>query len=103
MRPGERIAIKLTYTRKHDLPFDNRGHSVSVMAIEATGTITENPGDGKRVRVDWTEGGSPGDPREWYFYTYLKTIWRVSSGYWKKGALIRFVFEGIPQDNRSFP
>ena len=25
MRPGERIAIKSTYTRKRDLPFDNRG------------------------------------------------------------------------------
>ena len=24
MRPGERIAIKATFTRKHGLPFDNR-------------------------------------------------------------------------------
>ena len=55
MRPGEQIAIKSTYTRKHDLPFDNRGESVSVMAIKAIGTITENRNEGKRVRVDWTE------------------------------------------------
>lgn len=33
MRAGDRIAIKATYTRKHGLPFDNRGESVSVMAI----------------------------------------------------------------------
>lgn len=30
MRPGDRIAIKSSYTRKHDLPFDNRGATVSV-------------------------------------------------------------------------
>ena len=42
MRPGERIAVKSSYTRKHGLPFDNRGQTVSVMAIKAVGTITEN-------------------------------------------------------------
>src|SRR5262245_63341782 len=52
MRPGERIAIKSSYTRKHGLPFDNRGQSVSVMAIKATGTITENLNDGNRVLTD---------------------------------------------------
>ena len=70
MRPGERIAIKATYTRKYDLPFDNRGHSVSVMQIKAIGTITENLNDGKRVRVNWTEH----EPCEWYFYTYQRTV-----------------------------
>ena len=64
MRPGERIAIKSTYTRKRNLPFDNRGESVSVMAIKATGTIMDNLGDGKRVRVDWNNPETP--PREWY-------------------------------------
>ena len=48
MRAGDRIAIKAAYTRKHDLPFDNRGHTVSVMAIKATGTVTDNLGDGER-------------------------------------------------------
>ena len=44
IRPaGERIAIKASYTRKHGLPFDNRGKSVSIMAIKAIGVITENP------------------------------------------------------------
>jgi hypothetical protein len=49
MRPGERIAIKSSYTRKHGLPFDSRGRAVSVMGIKAVGTITENLNDGKRV------------------------------------------------------
>ena len=57
MRKGDRIAIKEVYTRKYGLPFDNRGESVSGMAIKATGTITENPNDGKRVLVDWTVPG----------------------------------------------
>ena len=34
IQPGDRIAIKSSYTRKHELPFDNRGQTVSVMAIK---------------------------------------------------------------------
>lgn len=41
MRPGERIAIKAAYTRKHGLSF-NQGHTVSVMGIKAIGTISGN-------------------------------------------------------------
>ena len=48
--PGDRIAIKATYTRKKDLPFDNRGQPVSVMAIKATGTVEKNMGDGRLLR-----------------------------------------------------
>ena len=100
MRTGDRIAIKSTYTRKHDLPFDNRGESVSVMAIKAIGTITENLNDGKRVRVDWTAREDP--PREWYFYTHQPTIWRVNPGEWRADGLLQFAFEGRPQDIDRF-
>ena len=44
MRPRERIAIKSTYTRKRELPFDNRGGPVSVMAIKATRQDDREPG-----------------------------------------------------------
>lgn len=99
MRPGERIAIKAAYTRKYGLPFDNRGQTVSVMAIKATGTITENLHDGKRVKVDWTKA----EPvHEWYFYTHRGTIWRVESGDWMNDALIAFAFEGKQQDLERF-
>lgn len=54
MRVGDRIAIKASYTRNCDLPFDNRGEAVSVMAIKAVGTTTESLDDGQRVRVEWT-------------------------------------------------
>ena len=101
MRAGDRIAIKTTYTRKRDLPFDNRGESVSVMAIKATGTIAENRNDGKRVRVDWIAREDP--PREWYFYTHQKTIWRVNpGGDWRADELFRFAFGGRPQDVARF-
>ena len=54
VQPGDRIAIKSSYTRKYDLPFDNLGQTVSVMAIKATGTVTGNLGDGHMLKVDWT-------------------------------------------------
>lgn len=99
MRPGERIAIKSSYTRKHGLSFDSRGRAVSVMGIKAVGTITENLNDGKRVKVDWAKV----EPvREWYFYTHRATIWRVLPGEWMNDALIAFAFDGKPQDVDRF-
>lgn len=99
MRPGERIAIKSSYTRKHGLPFDSRCRAVSVMCIKAVGTITENLNDGKRVKVDWAKV----EPvREWYFYTHRATIWRVLPGEWMNDALIAFAFDGRQQDVDRF-
>ena len=99
MRPGERIAIKAAYVRKHGLPFDNRQQTVSVMGIKATGVIIENPQDGERVKVQW----QPADGvREWYFYTYRPTIWRVVPGERNADALIEFAFNGKPQDIERF-
>ena len=99
MRAGERIAIKAAYTRKNNLPFDNRGQTVSVMAIKATGTIVENPGDGHRILVQWQNFNSPG---EWYFYTYQRTIWKIIPGDWKSDALIDFTFNNKTQDIDRF-
>ncbi len=99
MRLGERIAIKASYTRKHGLPFDNRGLTVSVMAIKAIGTITQNPNDGRRVQVNWTKVDPP---REWYFYTHRGTVWRLPPGEWEADALIAFAFEEEPQDIERF-
>src|SRR5438034_10975541 len=99
MRPGDRIAIKASYTRKHDLPFDNRGQFVSVLGIKAIGTITENLDDGRVVRVDWV----PTEPvREWYFFTNKTTVWRVVPGNWKTDGLIAFAFEHKSKDIERF-
>jgi 5-methylcytosine-specific restriction protein B len=96
---GDRIAIKSSYTRKHDLPFDNRGQTVSVMAIKAIGTVKENLGDGRTLKVAWK---SFDPPREWYFYTNRSTVWRVLPGDWTTDALIGFSFEGKPQEINRF-
>ncbi len=99
MQPGEKIAIKAAYTRKRGLDFNEHSHTVSVMAIKATGVITENLNDGKRVKVNWNTV----EPlREWYFYTNRGTIWRVMPGGWERDALIEFTFEGKSQDISKF-
>lgn len=99
MKVGERIAIKSTYVKKHGLPFDNKNEFVSVMAIKAIGTITENPNDGRQLKVSWTKVLPF---REWYFFTSRRTIWRVSPGEWSKDALIEFTFENATQDFERF-
>lgn len=99
MKPGERIAIKAAFTRKHDLPFETKGNRMSVMAIKATGTIRHNRSDGYHIDVDWDEA----EPvREWYFYTNQRTVWKVQSADWKSKALIDFAFEGAEQDYDEF-
>ena len=92
--------MKKTYVRKHGLPFDNRGNIVSVMQITAIGTVRENIGDGSRLRVDWAPVNPP---REWYFYTYLATIWKVSPGKeWRADSLIGFTFDNQDQQIDRF-
>jgi hypothetical protein len=95
MRVGDRIAIKAAYVHKHNLPFDAKGQPVSVMAVKAIGTVTHNEQNGYRVDVDWT---AVEPVREWFFYTYRSTIWRVLPDDWKAEALIRFAFENKHQD-----
>ena len=103
IEPGDRIAIKSTYTTKHGLPFDNRGESISTMAIKATGVVTENNGDGRNLRVNWTPMAQP---RTWYFYTYQKTVWKVTRDTgtlpWAASALIDFTFNGAEQNYDRF-
>ena len=99
MAPGDRIAIKASYSRKRGLPFDNRGKFVSVMAIKAIGEIVENPGDRESLRVNWT----PVDPaREWYFANYFRTIWQVVPDRDWARELIRFAFENKKQNLEMF-
>ncbi|MFZ4618494.1 MAG: AAA family ATPase, partial [Rectinemataceae bacterium] len=100
MRTNDRIAIKAAYTRKKDVGFDARGNSVSVLGIKAIGTVLENPGDGKRVKVAWKAV----EPlREWYFYTYQRTVWKIVPGAsWHNDALIAFTFENEAQDIDRF-
>lgn len=101
MKPGDRIAIKATYVRKHNLPFDNKGVPISGMKIKAIGTVTRNHGDGRTVDVEWEEPLE--QPREWYFYTYRSTVnrARVEDEVMAR-KLVAFAFEGAPQDYPFF-
>lgn len=100
MKEGDRIAIKATYTRKHDVPFENRGRTVSAMRIKAIGTIMANHGDGKTVAVDWSEIDPP---REWFFYTYRTTVAQARFEDDEMARqLVAFAFDGKDQDYDSF-
>lgn len=100
MKQGDRIAIKATYTRKHDVPFDNRERAVSAMRIKAIGTITGNHDDGKTVEVSWEEIDPP---REWFFYTYRTTVARARFEDDEMARqLVGFTFEGKDQDIERF-
>ena len=100
MQPGDKIAIKSSYTRKRELPFDSKGQTVSVMGIKAIGVITRNHGDGRFVDVDWEPRQEP--VKEWYFYTNRSTIWLVSPDEWMTEGLVDFTFNGKPQDIDQF-
>lgn len=99
VRPGDLIAIKSSYIRKKDLPFDNKGLPVSTMAIKAIGKVTRNSLDGRHLNVEWWEV----DPVwEWYFFTNRTTIWKVEASDWMRKALIEFAFAGGEQDYDKF-
>lgn len=94
---GDHIAIKSTFTQKFNLPFDNHGKTVGAMRIKAIGVVTDNPHDGKHLKVDWTRL----DPfKTWYGYGVLReAVHKVNAddGYIKK-QLLMFTFEDEDQD-----
>lgn len=100
MKPGDRIAIKASFTRKNDVPFENYGRAASVMRIKAIGTITANRADGLTVEVDWQELNPP---KDWYFYTYRTTVARarVEDDDMAR-RLVAFAFDGVEQDYSYF-
>ena len=100
IKPGDLIAIKAAYTRKSGVPFETRGNVVSTMAIKAIGRVTKNHKNGKTLDVEWQPASHM--PREWYFYTNMKTIWHIQPGDWKTDGLIAFAFEEQPQDIDKF-
>ena len=101
MKVGDKIVIKSSYTKKHNLPFDNHGRVIGVMAIKAIGTITKNHNDGKNIDVNW-ERVEPA--KEWYGDGVLRTTVHYVDGsdnYIKK-ALLAFTFQNVAQDYSLF-
>jgi len=99
IKVGDRIAIKAVSTRRSDLPFENRGKSVSKLNIKAAGTVVANRGDGRTIEVDWQQQW---EVLEWYFYTYRPTVWRLRKDQEMARELIRFAFFGQLQDYDLF-
>lgn len=96
---GDRIAIKSSFTRKYDLPFDNHGLRISSMKIKAIGIVRFNYGDGHKLKVDWTRV----DPhREWFFFTNQSSIWEVWPSDEKRRDLIDFTFNDAKQDYTKY-
>ncbi len=94
---GDRIAIKSTFTQKKNLPFDNHGKSVSAMRIKAIGTVIENVGDGKTIKVEWIRLNPF---KNWFGLGNLReAIHRVDAadGYIKQN-LLDFTFGDEEQD-----
>lgn len=92
---GDQVAIKSTYNLKNNLPFNNKGQSVSVMEIKAIGIVTKNHQDGKLLEIDWQQTNLN---KKWYFFTNVASIWRVKDDYWLSKQLIDFAFYDKPQD-----
>lgn len=99
MKAGDQIACIASYTKKNDLPFDAQGHTMSVLSIKAVGTIQNNTKDGRTVEVLWQHDYQP---KEWYFYTTQKRLWKLKNSDWRAIDLINFAFGNTPQDYQKF-
>ncbi|MBA4021699.1 MAG: hypothetical protein C0482_05000 [Gordonia sp.] len=101
MRPGERIAVRTRSNTTKDVPFDHRGHKVSVMNFYLRGTILSNPGDGCSVKVDWDTLWAL--PLRYYLYTSQDTVWPIVRGvntHWND--LAAAIFDDAQQDVNYF-
>jgi len=76
------------------------GLTASLLLIKATGTVVSNPGDGRRVEVEWDP--APSAPKAWYFYTGRSTVWRLRKDNEFAQRLIQFAFGNESQDYGFF-
>jgi hypothetical protein len=89
VQPGDRVAIKASYTKRYNLPFDSHGFTVSCMDIKAVGTVTDHPKDGRHLTVEWDADFTPVTI---FLYTYRKAIQRLQDQ-----TLIPWIFNGVAQ------
>ena len=105
MEPGDRIAIRELSRQSSDLPFRiskrkwGAGEYLSKFTITAIGTITDNFSDGHTVSVNWE---SDNEHKEWYGYTFNKSVWCLDKNSELAQHLIKFAFYNVPQDYALF-
>ncbi len=94
---GDRIALKASFTKKNGLPFDTNGKTVGVMGIKAIGTVVENIGDGKNLKVEWVKLDNV---KYWYGAGVLRNTIHYIDGTVSliKQALLDFTFGNGTQD-----
>jgi len=93
IKKGDMLAIKSSYTKSKNLPFENSGKTVSVMKIKAVGKVIDNMGDGKQIKVEWDKSFIP---KEIYHFSYRNTIAKLDKK--TKSNLIELVFYGKNQN-----
>ena len=97
IKVGDKIVIKAKYNQKNNLPFNGFGKKVGAMRLKAIGTVIDNMGDGRNLKVEWKKI----DPNKvWYGPgTLWATIYLVkaSDGFIKK-SLLDFTFANKAQD-----
>lgn len=98
IRPGDRIALKATRPRSHDLPFPSAGNQTSAMTIYATGIVQSRANTEHVIEIDWQSQ----QERTWYFYTHASSPWQVLPDDWMTSALIDFTFNNAAQDYDRF-
>lgn len=92
---GDPIACKSVSFKRTGLPFFTADRAASVMLIHATGTVRSVDANAGLLEVDWRPLA---EPRAWYFYTSVQSVWRVGDAREFSRALLAFTFHGAEQD-----
>ncbi len=98
VKVGDKLVIKSSYTRLHNLPFDNRGNMSGVLMIKAVGTVTKVHDDGHTIDVDYDKEH---EPREFYLFPLRQTMHILDGDNEKHKELINFI-NGGEQDYELF-
>jgi hypothetical protein len=95
MRLGQPIALKSVTNLTTGLPFFNADRPVSTMTVHATGRVRSVDVATGTVGITW----SPlHEPRNWYFWVAIRSLWRVRPEKEMPRALLEFTFNGAAQD-----
>lgn len=93
IKKGDKLALKTAYTKKNE-----EGKTIAATKIHNIGTVTENPQNGKTVKVDWQKDFEPYELEGKGIYR--KTINRVLN---KDNINLIFDYKNINNEESSTP
>ena len=91
---GDLIALKSSYTKSKNLPFNNNGKAVSVMKIKTIGKVSKNPKNGKILHIDYQKNYKA---KEIYGCSYRKTINKINKDNWDEE--FKWIFQNKKQSH----